>query len=345
MKKKLNFIIKELVMKILVSILSLSFILLFSTAIFAGDGTNNWQIPFSDQIQPAGSCIHPTDEVWELTPFESVCISTTNVWTDNRHRAYWSGDNVNGFLLFDLSAIPDDAQIVSMTLLCYLENAYGSPNNNPIVDIYWSDDDNWTRNSVIPNQLSLNDLVVNDIPFTTYIPTYEFEINVAGHDWSIDLADNQLCFGFKNDVTYYSYVYFYGAYGAPTGPPPELTITTSPGIPQDVDVVLTPYGTPITIPANGGSFEFNIEITNYETEPVSCQIWTMVTLPSGSDYGPLINVSPTLPAQASVDRDRLQAVPAAAPSGNYVYHAYVGFYPNVVWSEDQFGFEKLAVEE
>jgi hypothetical protein len=49
---------------------------------------------------------------------------------------------------------------------------------------------------------------------------------VSAHDWSIDLADNQLCLGFTNDVNYYSYVYFIGAYGDPPGPPPELTITT-----------------------------------------------------------------------------------------------------------------------
>jgi len=323
------------------------FLVILTTAIFAGDGTNNWQIPYSKSDQSYGSCIQVTDEVWELTPFESVTICPTTTWTDNRHRAYYSTSllNVNGFLLFDVSAIPDDAVVTEMTLQCFLENAFGSPSNNPVVDIYWSDDDGWTRTSVTPNQLSLNDLLVNDIPFTTYIPDYTFNIDVGAHNWNIDFVDNQLCFGFKNDVTYYSYVYFFGAYGTPTGPAPILTITTAPGTPMDVDVVLTPYGTPITIPANGGSFEFNIEITNYETEPVSCQIWTMVTLPSGSDYGPLINVSPTLPAQASVDRDRLQAVPASAPSGNYIYHAYVGYYPNVVWSEDQFGFEKLAVDE
>jgi len=345
--KKIQIFINKKVMKIIIKILSLLFTLVYATAIIAEDGTNNWQIPFSEPDQSYGSCIQVIDEVWELTPFESVSICPAQTWTDNRHRAYYNTNwlNVNGFLLFDVSAIPDDAVVTEMTLRCYLENDYGSPYSNPVVDIYWSDDDGWTRSSVTPNQLSLNDLVVNDIPFIQYVPTYDFQIDMGAHDWSIDLADNRICLGFKNDVNYYSYVYFFGAYGTPTGPPPVLTITTILGTPQIVDVVLTPYETPIQIPANGGSFEFNIEVINNEITPVNCNVWTMITLPVGNEYGPVINVPLFLSAGFSGDRDKMQAVPANAPSGNYVYHAYVGYYPNVVWSEDQFGFEKLAVEE
>ena len=316
-------------------------ILLFATALFATDGTENWPIPWSTWVQNPGSCTRITDDVYEITPFESVCISTTNVWQDNRHRAYWSGENVNGFLLFDVTRIPDGDQIVSMTLLCYLENAFGSPMSNPIVDIYWSDDDNWTRMSATPNSLSLNDLLVNNIPFTSYVPSYTFTLNVAAHNWSQDLLDNRICLGFKNDVNYYSYVYFYGAYGAPVGPPPVLTITTTPGTPQDVEVDLTPYGLPIQIPANGGSFNFNIAVTNNETSQVSCYVWTMVTLPGGSNYGPILNYQLNLAPNFSGNRDRVQVVPANAPAGNYVYHAYVGYYPGTIWDEDSFPFSKL----
>jgi len=114
---------------------------------------------------------------------------------------------------------------------------------------------------------------------------------------------------------------------------------------HDITVTLSPYGMPITIPANGGSFEFNIEVANLEINPVSFTVWTMATLPGGGEYGPIINTFINAPASWSANRDRTQLVPASAPSGNYTYDAYVGFYPNNIWDEDHFAFEKLAVND
>lgn len=111
-----------------------------------------------------------------------------------------------------------------------------------------------------------------------------------------------------------------------------------------ITVTLLPYGTPIQIPGAGGSFDFNIEVANTGASPETFDIWTMVTLPNGSEYGPIINVQDfTAPAIWAADRDRTQAVPAGAPAGNYTYDAYVGIYPDDVWSEDHFDFEKLAI--
>ena len=56
------------------------------------------------------------------------------------------------------------------------------------------------------------------------MPTYDFVLDATAHDWAGDLADDQICLGFTNDVDHYSYVYFFGAGGSPQGPPPELTI-------------------------------------------------------------------------------------------------------------------------
>jgi len=111
-------------------------------------------------------------------------------------------------------------------------------------------------------------------------------------------------------------------------------------------VTLTPSGTPIQIPANGGSFNFNVAVTNNESSTAMCQAWTMVTLPNGSEYGPLIGpIDINLLGGNSVNRDRTQAVPSAAPSGGYTYDAYVGYYPANIWDEDHFEFEKLAVDD
>ena len=119
----------------------------------------------------------------------------------------------------------------------------------------------------------------------------------------------------------------------------EMHLMTEP----DIDITLTPFGVPITIPAGGGDFEFNISAVNNEADSITLDIWTDVTLPGGTVYGPIINVQgfnmlPGVP----IDRDRVQAVPAGAPPGMYTYNAYAGDYPSVIFGEDHFNFEKAA---
>jgi len=121
-----------------------------------------------------------------------------------------------------------------------------------------------------------------------------------------------------------------------------IRATVSPTTASDVQVALTPYGTPIQIPAGGGTFEFNIQISNNGASTVNTDIWTMATLPGGGEYGPIINVNFNLPPGLSANRDRIQNVPANAPPGNYTYNAYVGDYPGTIWDQDSFPFVKLA---
>jgi hypothetical protein len=110
-----------------------------------------------------------------------------------------------------------------------------------------------------------------------------------------------------------------------------------------VSVSLTPFNVPIQIPANGGNFSFNIEVANNEAMPTVMDIWTMATLPNGSEYGPIINYSDfNAPANWMGDRDRNQAVPANAPDGDYTYDVYAGVYPDEIWAEDHFAFAKLT---
>ncbi len=116
---------------------------------------------------------------------------------------------------------------------------------------------------------------------------------------------------------------------------------TSP--PGDVTVTLTPYGTPIVIPAAGGQFGFNVALANNEITPWSFAAWSDVTMPDGSTYGPLLGpVGLTLGAGATLNRDRTQAVPGSAPAGIYTYNAYVGNYPSDIWDSASFTFEKSA---
>ncbi|TKJ41752.1 hypothetical protein CEE37_04065 [candidate division LCP-89 bacterium B3_LCP] len=115
------------------------------------------------------------------------------------------------------------------------------------------------------------------------------------------------------------------------------------GTPPDVAITLTPYGAPIQIPSSGGSFDFNIALTNNEPTSQNLDAWIMVTLPNGSPYGPVLGpVNLTLAGSSTLDRDRTQDVPGGAPSGIYSYTAYLGLYPTITWVEDSFDFEKLS---
>lgn len=111
---------------------------------------------------------------------------------------------------------------------------------------------------------------------------------------------------------------------------------------SDLYVTLTPYGAPIVIPPGGGSFSYNIAGGNNSSTPASADVWCMVTLPNGSQYGPTLGpmVGINFPGNWSVNRDRTQAVPAGAPAGSYTYHGYVGIYPSIVYDEDSFTFTK-----
>ena len=124
----------------------------------------------------------------------------------------------------------------------------------------------------------------------------------------------------------------------------DVMIRTSVGSQTvPVSVTLTPVGLPIQIPAGGGTFNFNIGVANNGTTQTTADIWSMATLPNGSQYGPIIFFpNLTMNAGWSGNRDRNQAVPASAPAGAYTYNAYIGIYPSTVYDEDHFDFTKSA---
>ncbi|MBC8205425.1 T9SS type A sorting domain-containing protein [bacterium] len=117
----------------------------------------------------------------------------------------------------------------------------------------------------------------------------------------------------------------------------------SPG-PFNVDITLTPVSSPIVIPAIGGSFDYTVNILNNEANPVSFNAWIMAQLPSGGYYGPIINRNLNMSAGYSLTRQMTQTVPASAPAGTYSYIGRVGSYPNNIWDESSFTFEKTAVD-
>ena len=133
---------------------------------------------------------------------------------------------------------------------------------------------------------------------------------------------------------------------------PVASIPTTPLVPQNIhlhvssanpniDITLTPVNPPIVIPAGGGSFNFNASLVNHEASTQSFSTWIMVRLPNGSMYGPVLGPVPlTMPAGASITRQRTQTIPGSAPTGLYYYIGYVGNYPAVKYDSSYFNFTK-----
>jgi len=140
-----------------------------------------------------------------------------------------------------------------------------------------------------------------------------------------------------------------GYYGYP-GDPVLVDVTggAASGIdftiydPMDLAVNLTPMGTPIVIPSQGGSFDFEIALENNGQSAAVFDVWTDVLLPSGSSYGPILLRTVTMEAGGQLSRQMTQTIPEAAPAGTYFYRAYAGNYPALVIDESSFDFEKSA---
>ncbi len=110
-------------------------------------------------------------------------------------------------------------------------------------------------------------------------------------------------------------------------------------------ISLQPQNPPITIPPAGGSFQFNLTVTNCGTISCRPEVWIMLQLPSGSWHGPVLGpIALTLPTGGSIERLRTQNIPGRAPGGTYVYRGYVGDYPTARWDSSNFTFEKLGAE-
>ena len=107
-------------------------------------------------------------------------------------------------------------------------------------------------------------------------------------------------------------------------------------------VNLTPHNTPIIIPENGGSFEFDIEITNNINTFQTFDLWTQIYYTGDPAFVvPVLTVTGiTLPPTFTVLRLREQYIPSYAPGGIYNYNAFVGEYPWMVEDMNSFSFEK-----
>ena len=111
--------------------------------------------------------------------------------------------------------------------------------------------------------------------------------------------------------------------------------------PPELEVTLTPTNPPIIIPANGGTFEYSVNIENIGTGGTVFDAWIEADIPGGTTVSPIIlRPGLNLGAGGVLFREMAQFVPAGAPAGNYTYRLAVGMYPNTVYDADEFGFSK-----
>jgi hypothetical protein len=176
----------------------------------------------------------------QTTLFKCPCVDSVSVnrgsrnWSmrDNRIRAY-TGTNaaqldIHGLLKFDLGRVPDTATVFAARLVTTNEQAFGSPRNKPVVDLYYSDDDSWTRASASPKSAMPKALVAEKVIDFSAI-THDWPLDLAAHDFKADLKDDRATLAVRNMNKAYSYVYFIGHSGSPTGPAPYLEIRILPG--------------------------------------------------------------------------------------------------------------------
>ena len=150
--------------------------------------------------------------------------------------------------------------------------------------------------------------------------------------------------GSENDGIEFLYNTAYDPFAMPLESGFAIMFTTGLTMPE-MSVTLTPPGTPIVIPAAGGSFDYDVDITNTGTGIASFSAWIDVTLPDGTQTGPLLlRTGLSLPAGASIIRDMTQNIPGFAPEGDYIYWLHVGGYPGNIIAEDSFPFEKSGVD-
>jgi parallel beta-helix repeat protein len=108
-------------------------------------------------------------------------------------------------------------------------------------------------------------------------------------------------------------------------------------------ILLTPYNTPIEIPAAGGSFDYYIQATNIDPLALNINVWCDVTLPNGSVSGSVLGpVNLDIGSEITIGRERTQTVPPGAPAGMYSYNAYATAGADT--SSDSFTFVKLGMD-
>jgi hypothetical protein len=287
--------------------------------------------------------------------------------------AVWTGDGTGNWTPVTMFSTPDPGYKYGLRV-------GGDADHNGYPDIAlvseegsWPNERNHLRffkETSIPDTVTVNPVFplggevflggsVGFIDWTSAVPSGEnssvrLELSIAGPDGPWHLIDEDLPNNGRHQVIWptevsssncrirYTVVGINGSAQEIT--PASFEIRSSSV--EVVDLTVTPYDPPVTIPPQGGRFFFRARLKNLTGQSQSWEVWSMARLPSGEYYGPLERASIELGPNRGVRLDSLrQNVPGYAPSGGYLYIGYVGVYPDSVADSSYFEVTKIEGEK
>ncbi|MCX6640627.1 MAG: M6 family metalloprotease domain-containing protein [bacterium] len=112
----------------------------------------------------------------------------------------------------------------------------------------------------------------------------------------------------------------------------------------NVNITTSPVAPPVVIPVNGGSFQYNAQLSNPGTIPESVQVWNR--LRTGNTFFQIFGPRPlTVPGGANLNRTVTQYVSGNIPAGSYSFVSYVGTYPGIISDSSFFNVTKNALAD
>ncbi len=115
---------------------------------------------------------------------------------------------------------------------------------------------------------------------------------------------------------------------------------------DEPNIDLVPLVSPVNVNASGGSFGYNVTISNNTGTAQTFDAWTSAILPNGSPYGPILAQPNYSMAAGATAQFTLQvAVPGGAPSGVYNFLANIGDLNGAVADSDHLIFTKVSGNE
>jgi len=105
--------------------------------------------------------------------------------------------------------------------------------------------------------------------------------------------------------------------------------------------IVDPVNPPITIPAQGGTFQYEVTLSNSSQYDAILDAWTEAVLPNSALFGPVRQAGNlTVPAGGTLQYTLGEYVPGSAPSGTYVYNLCLGKATDGYFVMDGFKFTK-----
>ncbi len=170
-------------------------------------------------IATFGPCTIRTVDVYG-SQHVSFNYAAPGEWRDSYFRAYESPPDydLTGWVKFDLTAIPDDAQVSAASFHAYAQTVY----NAPQVRMQYSTANDWQAATVLVTELPRSIPQVSSLLTPTQGAYATFPLTLLPGAVEAELADNFLTLGVDNAATTYSYAYFSGVADAN---PPYLRVT------------------------------------------------------------------------------------------------------------------------